>query len=255
MDDLPLRGQTFLVVTSEDLVEKVARSVLEKGGHVIPFPTIRVTPPSDYADLDRGLRQWRTLDWVVFTSAHGVEAVVNRSKALGVNLTPFGGKVATVGPATKAAAEAAGLAVASVPEEFLTDAIAGALGDVRGRTIFLPRSHIARKGLTAALRERGAKVIEADAYDAIPAAPHVDLVRKATRIDIVLLTSASAATHLIAVLPQDVRDRLLKEAEAACIGPVTADAARSVGFRVCAVAREHTVRGLVDIVAEVRAHV
>ena len=255
MDDLPFRGQTFLVAASEDLVDKVAGAVREKGGHAIPFPTIRLVPPDDYADLDRGLRLWRTLDWVIFTSAHGVEAVVDRSRALGVDLAVFHGRVATVGPATKAAAEAAGLTVSAVPDEFLTDAIASTLGDVCGRTILLPRSRIARKSLGDELRERGAQVIEADAYDAIPAAPDVDSVRKASRIDVVLLTSASAATHLIAVLPQDVRDRLLKEAEAACIGPVTADAARSVGFRVCAVAREHTVRGLVDIVAEVRAHV
>ena len=254
MDDLPFHGRTFLVVTSEDLVERVSMAVREKGGEAIPFATIRVIPPKDFADLDRGLRVWRTLDWVVFTSAHGVEAVVERSKALGVDLTQFSGNVAAVGPATKAAAEASGLSVLSVPDEFLTDALAETLGDVRGRTILLPRSRIARKGLAAALRERGGKVIEADAYDAIPAAPQVELIRRASRIDIVLLTSASAVTYLVGLLSPDVRARLLEEAEAACIGPITAEAARSVGFRIGAVAREHTVRGLIDSVAEVRAH-
>src|SRR2546426_18498 len=167
MDDLPFRGQTFLVATSEDLADKVARAVRERGGRAIPFPTIRLVPPADYENLDRGLRLWRTLDWVVFTSAHGVEA---------------------------------------------------------------------------------------DAYDAIPAAPDIDVLRKTDRIDVVLFTSASAATHLMDLLPKDVRDRLIKEAEAACIGPVTAEAARSLGFRVCAVARNHTVDGLVESVEEVRAH-
>lgn len=254
MDDLPFRGQTFLLAASEDLVDRLALAVRERGGHSIPFPTIRLVPPKDYEDLDRGLRIWRTLDWVVFTSAHGVDAVVERSRALGMNLTPFHGNVAVVGPATKAAAEAAGLPVAVIPDEFLTDAIAGSLGDVCGRTILLPRSSIARKGLARELRERGAIVIEADAYDAIPAAPDVGLVRKARRIDVVLLTSASAATHLVGLLPEDLRDRLTHEAEAACIGPVTAEAARSLGFRVCAVANVHTVDGLVERVAEVRAH-
>src|SRR3989442_49850 len=217
MDDLPFRGQTFLVATSEDLADKVARAVREKGGRAIPFPTIRLVPPADYENLDRGLRLWRTLDWVVFTSAHGVEAVVDRSRALGVDLAGFQGKVAAVGPATKAAAEAAGLAVSLVPNEFLTDAIAGALGNVCGRTIFLPRSRIARKSLADELRDRGAQVIEADAYDAIPTAPDIDVLRETDRIDVVLLTSASAATHLMDLLPKDVRDRLIHEAEAACI--------------------------------------
>src|SRR3989442_1399474 len=171
MDDLPFRGQTFLVATSEDLADKVARAVRERGGRAIPFPTIRLVPPADCESLARGLRLWRTLDWVVFTSAPGVEPVGDRSRALGVDLAGFRGKVAAVGPATKAAAEGAGLAVSLVPNEFLTDAIAGALGDVCGRTIFLPRSRIARKSLADDLRDRGAQVIEADAYGAIPAPP------------------------------------------------------------------------------------
>src|SRR2546425_4439431 len=56
MDDLPFRGQTFLVATSEDLADKVARAVRERGGRAIPFPTIRLVPPADYENLDRGLR-------------------------------------------------------------------------------------------------------------------------------------------------------------------------------------------------------
>src|SRR2546426_7087437 len=122
MDDLPFRGQTFLVATSEDLADKVARAVRERGGRAIPFPTIRLVPPADYENLDRGLRLWRTLDWVVFTSAHGVEAVVDRSRALGVDLARFPGKVAAVGPAAKAAAEGAGPGGSLGPEEILTQA-------------------------------------------------------------------------------------------------------------------------------------
>ena len=253
MGDLPFRGRTFLVATSEDLVDKVARAIRERGGHAIPFPTVRLVPPEDYADLDRGLRLWRTLDWVIFTSAHGVEAVVDRSRAIGVDLAGFQGKVAVVGPATRAAAEAAGLPVSLVPDEFLTDAIADALGDVSGQTILLPRSRIARRSLSDELRNRGATVIQADAYDAVLAAPDVDLVRKASRIDVVLFTSASAAAHLVELLPEDVRHRLIREAEAACIGPVTAEAARSLGFRIGPVARDHTVEGLIESLAGVRA--
>src|SRR2546428_2983157 len=129
MDDLPFRGQTFLVATSEDLADKVARAVREKGGRAIPFPTIRLVPPADYENLDRGLRLWRTLDWVVFTSAHGVEAVLDRSRALGVDLAGFQGKVPALGPATKTAAEAARPAPPLGPDEILTDAIAGAPRD------------------------------------------------------------------------------------------------------------------------------
>src|SRR2546428_13008700 len=118
MDDLPFRGQTFLVATSEDLADKVARAVRERGGRAIPFPTIRLVPPADYENLDRGLRLWRALDWAVFPSAHGVEAVGHRPRALGGALARFQGKVVAVGPATNAAAEGPGRAWRWGPNRF-----------------------------------------------------------------------------------------------------------------------------------------
>jgi len=197
---------------------------------------------------------WHRLDCVVFTSAQGVEAVVERAQSLGLDLSRFAGTVAVVGPATGAAAEAAGFPASILPEEFLTDAIPNALGDVRGQTIFLPRSRLARKGLAEELRARGAKVLEADAYDAVPAEPDLASVRRERKFDFVLLTSASAANNLATLLPDDMRKRLIDEAGAVCIGPIAAEAARSLGFRVRAIAREHTVPGLVECLLEVQAH-
>ena len=250
----PLDGATVLVAASEDLVERLAHAVREHGGRAIPFPTVRVTPPPDLRKLDQGLRMWHRLDCVVFTSAQGVEAVVERAQSLGLDLSRFPGTVAVVGPATGAAAEAAGFPASILPEEFLTDAIPNALGDVRGQTIFLPRSRLARKGLAEELRARGAKVLEADAYDAVPAEPDLASVRRERKFDFVLLTSASAANNLATLLPDDLRKRLIDEAGAVCIGPIAAEAARSLGFRVRAIAREHTVPGLVECLLEVQAH-
>src|SRR5205807_4518815 len=118
----------------------------------------------------------------------------------------------------------------------------------------LPRSRLARKGLAEELRARGAKVLEADAYDAVPAEPDLASVRRERKFDFVLLTSASAANNLATLLPDDLRKRLIDEAGAVCIGPIAAEAARSLGFRVRAIAREHTVPGHVECLLEVQAH-
>src|SRR2546428_11823600 len=120
MDDLPFRGQTFLVATSEDLADKVARAVREKGGRAIPSPTIRLVPPADYENLDRGLRLWRTFDWVVFTSAHGVEAVARRARALSVGLAGLPAKAAAASPPTKEAPRGPGPAWPVLPHAALT---------------------------------------------------------------------------------------------------------------------------------------
>ncbi len=254
MARLPLDGRTVLVAASEERTEKIVNALRAEGATPIPFPTVRIVPPKDLAALDRALRAWHRYDWIVFTSTHGVESVVERARTLGLALRPVSGRIAAVGPATKAAVEAAGLPVHVVPEEFLTEAIPEALGDVSGQRILLPRSRIARKSLAKDLRARGAIVTEVDAYDAVLGSPDLEAVRRASRIDFVLFTSASAAQNVVALLPGGLLERLRSRAEAACIGPVAADAARNLGFRVTVVAEEHTVPGLLESLTRVRGH-
>jgi uroporphyrinogen-III synthase len=250
----PLDGHTVLVAASESRAKRLAQGLRDLGADAIPFPTVRITPPADVQVLDQAIRTWASYDWIVFTSTHGVDAVVDRARVLGIDLPLGAGRLAAVGPATRARLETAGLHVDSMPDEFLTDAIPDSLGDVRGRKVLLPRSRIATQGLASKLRARGASVVEVDAYDAVPAAPDLDRIRRASRIDFVVITSASAARNLLAVLPPDLRSRIRTEAEAACIGPVTAEAARDCGLRVTIVAKDHTVRGILESLSEVSIH-
>ncbi len=254
MDSDSLSGKTVLVAASEDRTERLAEILEARGVRAIPFPTVRIVPPRDPRPLDDAVQRWRSFDWIVFTSSNGVDAVVATAKTLGIDFSSGPAKIAAVGPATKAAAEAAGLAVRAMPEEYLTDEIASALGDVCGLSILLPRSALARRSLAEELRGRGASVREVDAYDPTLAEPNLDRLRGAGRIDFILFTSASAARNLAALLSEEDFRRLKAEAEAACIGPVTAEAVRELGFRIAAVAGEHTVPGLVKALEEVEAH-
>lgn len=250
----PLQGRTVLVAASEDLVDGLAASLHSLGARVISFPTVRIAPPRDPTPLDDALRAWRSYDWVVFTSRNGVEAVRSRGTTLGLPIPVRPPRIAAVGPATKAAAESAGLPVDAMPTEYLTDAIADALGPVQGRRVLLPRSGLARESLARLLRQKGARVDAVDAYTAIPATPDLSLVQAADAIGLVVFTSASAVRNLLALLPPDFAGRLRETAQAACIGPVTAEAARAFGFRVGIVAREHTVPGLIRDVQGAIAH-
>jgi len=249
-----LSGRVVVVAASEDRVQRLARGLREKGATVIPFPTVRLIPPRDLGALDRALRAWPSYDWAIFTSAHGVEAVVTRAKELGLDLRRPRGKIAAVGPATKRALEDAGLPVDAVPDEFLTDRIVPVLGDLRGKRVFLPRSRLARRSLTQELLRRGAIPIEVDAYDAVPAAPDLEVLRRASRVDFLLFTSASAVSNFASIVPAGLLERLKVSAEAACIGPVTAGRARALGFRVTVTAQTHTIPGLIESLAEGAHH-
>jgi len=249
----PLRGLTLLVACTVDRAPDLAARLRALGARVLEVPTIRIAPPDDFGPFDRALRTRAPFDWVVFTSRHGVRAFDERAKAIAVDARTVGNKIAAVGPATAGAARGAGLRVDRVPSRFLTDAIADALGAVDGQRVLLPRADIARRSLADALRARGAIVTEVVAYRTLPAG--ADRPPDGLRdVDLVVFTSASAARGLERVLGPEAKD-LKQRAAAACIGPVTAEATRALGYAVRVVATEHTVPGLLaSIVQEVPRH-
>jgi uroporphyrinogen-III synthase len=133
-----------------------------------------------------------------------------------------------------------------VPERYLTVAIADVLGDVAGRRTLLARADAASPDLRDALLARGALVDEVAAYRTLegPAASR-DRLRAAVRdgVDAILFTSGSTVRGLVTLLPRHLRRRATT-IPALCIGPVTARTATVAGFRVAAIAAEHTAAGL-----------
>ncbi len=252
-DEKPLAGRTILVAGSEDRVPKLDEALTRQGARVVSFPTVRIVPPQDYGPLDAALAEWASFDWIVFTSAHGVESVVRRAHDLRVNLRGTRARIAAVGPVTRAALERNGLPVDAVPREYVTDAIAGTLGTVAGKRILLPRSRISRQSLPDALQGAGAEVVQVDAYDAVPAEA-ADRESLETSFDFVVFTSASSAENLATLMSPDRFAKLVERTPAAAIGPVTAEAARILGFQVAVVSQEHTIEGLVESLAKVNPH-
>ena len=253
MDDKPLTGSTILVAGSEDRVPVLTQALTREGASVIPFPTVRIVPPEDLGPLDEAIRTWASFDWIVFTSAHGVTAVAERARILHVDLRKTRGRIAAVGPVTRAALQRNGLPADVVPAEYLTDAIAGVMGDVAGKRILLPRSRLSRQSLPDTLTSRGAEVVQVNAYDAVPS-PSQPEAPLAPSIDFVVFTSPSSVENLTALIPEKDFVRLLERTPAAAIGPVTAEAARLLGFRIALVAPEHTIDGLVRSLVELRSH-
>lgn len=244
----PLRGHTVLAACAEDRTSDLAGQLRALGAEVWTVPTIRIVPPEDFGPLDAALLEPVPFDWIIFTSSHGVTAFVDRARVLGLDPTGRGRRVATVGPATAATARRAGLHVDFTPARFVTDAISEGIGPLEGRRVLLPRADIARPSLAIALRGLGAIVREVVAYCTVPAdrerAPRGPL----KDVDTVVFTSASAVRGLdLALGPRS--ETLKRHAQAACIGPVTAEAARARGYGVRVVATEHTVPGLIAALA------
>jgi len=250
---LPLFGRRIIVTRAAAEAAVFAKRLRQIGAEAIEFPTIETEAPDSYLPLDAAIGRIQIFDWIVFTSATGVEAFIERLRILGVDIrASAGARIAAIGPATAARLRHYGLNVAAVPREYRAESLIEALGKqaIEGARILVPRAQAAREILPQLLGENGAKeVVVAPAYKTV-APRHADIERmrhlvRTGAIDLVTFTSSSTVANFQAML--DVKITGLK---AAAIGPITAQTALSGGFDVVISPAAYTVDSLLDAILE-----
>lgn len=266
---LPLAGKRIVITRPRAQAAALADKLAALGAEPIIFPTIQIGPVDDYAPLDAAQRQLDQYRWIVFTSANAVAIFWERLGGRLPRLTPYpspnareasgeGGlaaegaasiRFAAVGPATARALEKRGYTAAFIPDEYVAEALAAGLGDVAGQRLLLPHAELAREVLADELRARGATVDEIAIYRTLPAAPDPRGLAELRRgVDAITFTSASAARNFALIAGGELLAG--SRAIVACIGPVTAAAAREAGLPVDVIAAEYTLDGIVSALAE-----
>jgi uroporphyrinogen III methyltransferase/synthase len=188
----------------------------------------------------------------LFTSPNSVQHLWRRIDTLELDARAFGtARLGAIGPATARALEVYGLRADFVASPHTSEAILAQLELSVGDRILLPRSDIAPPLLPDGLRSRGALVDEVIAYRTTQPAPDPQALGQLRdgQIDLVTFTSASTVANLAAAVAPDPLSAILRGAAVACIGPVTAEAVRSLGGQVDLVATPHTVDGLMKALA------
>jgi uroporphyrinogen III methyltransferase / synthase len=247
-ENRPLFGLRVVVTRAPPQASRLSARLAADGAHVIEAATIRIEDPDSFDELDAALASLGDYDWVVFASVNSVERAFARLDVAGRDSRAFASAaIAAVGDSTAAALRARGIRADLVPETFTGTALATALGGGAGRLLF-PRAADAPRALFDALEGAGWKVNEVAAYRNVPAdrsAPGMAEV-VAGRFDVATFTSASTVRNLAAIAsPDELGLGAAGPRGVACIGPVTAEAARASGFRVDVVAEPHTIDGLV----------
>ncbi|MDY6917287.1 MAG: uroporphyrinogen-III C-methyltransferase [Chloroflexota bacterium] len=250
-DNRPLFGKRVLVTRSRSQASAFSSLLAERGADPVELPVIETNDVTDPTALDRAVSGLSGYQWVLFTSANGVQAFWKRLRALNMDARSFRDvRIAAIGPATAMALEARGLRADLLPTEHTSEAMAAELATVgiAGDRILLPRSDIAPRDLTDRLVELGAEPVEVSAYltqPATSASSGRDMLLEG-KIDIVAFTSASTVANLLKALGNE--RCALDRAIIACIGPRTAEAAEKAGLTVEVIAPEHTVPGLVKAI-------
>ncbi len=246
-DTRQLFGKKVLVTRSRDQASVLSDLLRRYGADPIEFPLIKISPPADFGELDAALDRIENYDWLIFTSANGFKAVVDRLMALGHDIRWLRGpKIAAIGTATAKAIQTLGIRVDFVPSQFVAEAIEREFPEeVNGKHILIPRAEEAREVLPEKLAKRGAVVDVVTAYRTeLDEAGETDRIREMIRtceIDVITFTSSSTVRNFIKLIGTAIPDSIT----IACIGPITAQTASEMGLNPSIVADEHTIEGLV----------
>ena len=238
----PLFGKKILVTRARTQASKLSRALKNFGAEVVECPTIKIVEPSDnFRQLDAAIKNLHDFDWVIFTSANGVEKFFGRLKLHKLDARALN-KVAAIGAVTAEKLSSFGIIADVVPKDFVAESLAAALKNfVGGKKILLARAEEARDVLPEALKNFGAEVTIAPAYQTLPEVPaQIDF----DSVDLVTFTSSSTVKNFVAAHGVEV----LKKISSAAIGPITAQTLEGFGVSPAVVAEKFTIDGLVEAI-------
>ena len=255
-DNRPLSGRRGLVTRVRQQASDLSGLLRRHGAVPLEMPLIRLVEPDSWEPADRALAACESFDWLIFTSANGVAAVVEHLAARGEDIRALKGpRIAAIGERTAAAAAAAGLRVSLCPDEFVAESLLEALATagLAGKRLLLLRAAEAREVLPEQARAAGAEVLDVAVYRTLPVEqldPAVLRQLEDGEVDFVTFASSSSVKSLVAALGEARARELLAAVCVGCIGPVTAAAAEEAGLHVAVVPEEHTIEGLVGALGE-----
>ncbi len=251
----PLLGKGVVVTRSREQASDLVRLLTEEGACCYEFPAIEIAPLDDAEPVRLAIGRLYDYDWVVFTSANGVERFFDEVDTLELDSRVFAGiRVAAIGPATAGALAGRGIRADFVPERFVAESVVEGLlarGAASGK-VLIPRAREAREVLPEKLSEAGAEVTVLPVYETRPAdqdpAEIIEAI-KSGAIRYLTFTSSSTVRNFFARIPPEV----VAAADAlriACIGPITAATLAEFGFTPDITAAAFTVPALARAVID-----
>jgi uroporphyrinogen III methyltransferase / synthase len=257
-DERPLFGRRVLVTRSREQSGEIVDLLEAHGAAAVEAPLINIVPPDDYGPLDQACEKASGFDWIVFTSANGASAFMDRLLSGPRDVRALAGaRLCAVGPGTASRLTRFGLKVDLVPDDHSASGVVAAIknaGPLKSKRVLFAKADIARDTLPEDLRAAGAEVTEVVAYRTVTAEgdAHLGIYRQLLdrQIDAVTFSSASAVRAFVSIYGADQAVDLLNHTIVATIGPVTADAAVRYGITPQITPASSTIPALVEAIVE-----
>lgn len=250
-----LAGKRVIVTRSREQAGKLSDRIEELGGEVLEFPVVKIVKPLSFDSLDEALRDIKGFQWLVFTSVNGVNNFFERMRVLGLDIRSlYDVKLAVVGKATAEALESIGLIADYVPNKYTTEELAKGLSEIvsKGEKVLLARAETAGSEIQDALKKTGIEYSDVVVYRTLYENAGSEEILKGIEkgcADYLTFTSSSTVTGFISAIGKENIGKL-SGIKIVCIGPVTAKTAKDAGLDVAVIAEEHSIEGLIDVLAD-----
>lgn len=250
----PLFGRTVLVTRPVHQADVLANRLRELGANVVYQPAIEISPLADWSAVDRIIGRLEEFQWLVFSSANGVQHFLDRLFATGNDVRTLAKvRLAAIGPATVESLAQYHLRADVCPDYYRAEALAEALASpTRGQRVLLLRASRGREVLAEMLTTSGATVEQVVVYESrdIPT-PDQQIANSmaAGEIDITTVTSSAIARSLFHMFGTS-----LAKTQLAAISSLTAEVLSELGYAPAIVAETYTSDGLVDAILTAAAN-
>lgn len=241
----PLSGKSVLVTGTTSMVERLSPILKEEGAEAISFSLIR-TERMRLPELDVALKEIDKYNWIVFTSANGVECFFEEMQELRKDIRDLSHiRFAVIGDGTRKALEAHSIFCDFIPTAYSSKDMAEAMIPhiEKDENVLLLRAEEANRVLPDALEEAGISHTCISLYHTVVDTRKAEeLNRLIKMVDYVTFASSSAVRAFVSMVDNldEVKGKYIS------IGPVTTKTAQENGLSIAKTAVVYTARGMVE---------
>ena len=241
----PLSGKSVLVTGTTSMVDRLSPILKEEGAEAISFSLIR-TERMRLPELDLALKEIDKYNWVVFTSANGVECFFEEMQEIRKDIRDLAHiRFAVIGDGTRKALEDHGIFCDFIPTAYSSKDMAEAMIPHIGKdeSVLLLRAQEANRVLPDALEKAGISHTCISLYHTVNDERKAEeLNRLIKMVDYVTFASSSAVRAFVSMVDNldDVKGKYIS------IGPVTTKTAEENGLSIEKTAVVYTARGMVE---------
>ena len=241
----PLSGKSVLITGTTSMVDRLSPILKEEGAEAISFSLIR-TERMRLPELDVALKEIDKYNWIVFTSANGVECFFEEMQDIRMDVRKLAHiRFAVIGDGTRKALEAHNIFCDFIPTAYSSQDMAEAMIPHIGKDekVLLLRAEEANRVLPDALEEAGISHKCISLYHTVIDERKADeLNRLIKMVDYVTFASSSAVRAFVSMVDNldEVKGKYIS------IGPVTTKTAQENGLTIEKTAVVYTARGMVE---------